>query len=448
MTSQALPVRFDSIPLTLRTRLRWCTWRNEPRDDGLTAKVPYATSGHRAKPNEPTLWNGFDEVRTVIETGMSRYDGIGFVFGANDGIVGVDLDDCRNPSTGVLSCWAQYIVEWLNSYTEVSPSGTGVKVFLRGQLPGQGRKFNLTKPEKGVKTPAIEIYSDDRYFTMTGHHLTGTPDDLMDRPSEVTALYDDQVALHDLRKVKPEVGALLSKPGGTGDSEDNRSVYNFMLHSGWSVEDVERRFRQTLPYRAKHDELRNGSTFLREDIERAESTMAVAPAQQKERVKDKYPLTHVSSNELKDLVQRLASDYSLILNEETRDMLRTAGEDVWTRQVINQVLSRSGINTQHMWNLLDVVETVSEPITPRAMAALALQEECERLVDALLPSRGFSLLAAKPKVGKSTLVRNLIMRTLHGGTFLGRTINRVGPVVYYCLEESLVRCTTTSTNLG
>jgi RecA-family ATPase len=89
-----------------------------------------------------------------------------------------------------------------------------------------------------------------------------------------------------------------------------------------------------------------------------------------------------------------------------------------------------------MWAQLDNYEDYTDAFDMEQAMVLREQEHTERVVDALLPSRGFSILSAKPKVGKSTLARNLIASVLNGGSFLGRDIKRPGPVVYYVLEES------------
>jgi hypothetical protein len=68
-------------------------------------------------------------------------------------------------------------------------------------------------------------------------------------------------------------------------------------------------------------------------------------------------------------------------------------------------------------------------------ALLAEPEEAVQwLVDGLLPTGGVSLLAAKPKVGKSTLARNLAWCVARGAPFLGRATAQ-GAVVYLALEE-------------
>jgi len=79
-------------------------------------------------------------------------DGVGYVLG--DGVAGVDLDDCRDPETGTIEPWAAQIITDINSYTEVSPSGTGVKIFARFSLPPAGRRKGLIELETGGLTPS------------------------------------------------------------------------------------------------------------------------------------------------------------------------------------------------------------------------------------------------------------------------------------------------------
>jgi primase-polymerase (primpol)-like protein len=108
--------------------------------------------------------------------------GIGFVFTEDDAFGGVDLDDCRDPGTGEIKLWAQQIMRQLNSYTEVSPSQKGVKIFVRGAVPRNG---NRAKHETGE----VELYSRCRYFTVTGVHVAATPLTLEDRQTELAALH-------------------------------------------------------------------------------------------------------------------------------------------------------------------------------------------------------------------------------------------------------------------
>ena len=87
-------------------------------------------------------------------------DGIGVALTLDLGIVGVDLDHCYNSQTKSFEPWATAIMDHFNSYAEASPSGTGVRMFLKGKLPAGGHK-------KGN----VEIYSSGRYLTVTGRVL-------------------------------------------------------------------------------------------------------------------------------------------------------------------------------------------------------------------------------------------------------------------------------------
>jgi putative DNA primase/helicase len=104
-------------------------------------------------------WSTFWEALEAYETG--RYAGIGFVFCSADPYSGIDLDKCRNPETGELTPNARAILNGFEgAHIEVSPSGTGVHIIVRGKLP-----------EKGKRRKWVEAYSQDRYFTITGRTL-------------------------------------------------------------------------------------------------------------------------------------------------------------------------------------------------------------------------------------------------------------------------------------
>jgi len=89
--------------------------------------------------------------------------------------VAFDLDDCREPETGQLDPWAQGLVDRANSYTEVTPSGNGLRIIGRGNV--HELHASLTRPDGGH----VEVYSQaNRYITVTGDRLNGTPDQLRD----------------------------------------------------------------------------------------------------------------------------------------------------------------------------------------------------------------------------------------------------------------------------
>jgi len=158
--STRLPVRVESIPRQLRVRPQWVNWRLESRGDNL-AKVPYTPGTDRkASPTELMTWGAFEE---AID-GLDGYNGVGFVFCGADPYTGVDLDHCRNPETSTIEPWAMSIIQDLDSYAEISPSGTGIHIIVKGKVPKNGKRGK------------VEMYSSERFFTITGHVLGGDVD--------------------------------------------------------------------------------------------------------------------------------------------------------------------------------------------------------------------------------------------------------------------------------
>jgi len=143
---------------------------------GKLKKVPYNPLTHRhASVKQADTWGTLDDALNALTTG--NYRGLGFVLTENDPICGTDIDGCRNPETGELTPLAQDVVALLSSYTEISPSKTGLHIFTLASLPGQGMKT------------AIEMYDQGRFFTITTHHLQETPTAILARQAEVASLY-------------------------------------------------------------------------------------------------------------------------------------------------------------------------------------------------------------------------------------------------------------------
>jgi len=170
----------EEIPETLREREQWVCWREEERDDKLT-KIPITpATGGFASSTDPETWASFETALEYTET--DHADGVGFVFTDDDPIVGVDLDDCRDPETDDVDDAAQDIIERLDSYTEISPSGTGYHVLIRGELPdGRNRRGS------------IELYDTARFFTVTGDHVEETPGRVARRQDALVAIHREYV---------------------------------------------------------------------------------------------------------------------------------------------------------------------------------------------------------------------------------------------------------------
>jgi hypothetical protein len=100
----------------------------------------------------------------------NQLDGIGYVLTDGEWVVGIDLDHCRETETGKIADWALAIITRFNTYTEVSPTGEGVHLWL---------KAHRTRV-KGRRKGNVEVYSWGRYLTVTGNHLAETPAELRD----------------------------------------------------------------------------------------------------------------------------------------------------------------------------------------------------------------------------------------------------------------------------
>jgi putative DNA primase/helicase len=141
----------------------------DPRTGGLAASTRSAT------------WSSAEQAQAAVK--KWSLTGIGFVFSDSDTYGGVDVDNCRSPDTGQIAEWALETMRGLNSYTEISPSKTGVHPIVRGKLPdGMG---NQTAYHDGK----VEMFSRARYFTITGIHVHGTPIEIFDRQTELLALH-------------------------------------------------------------------------------------------------------------------------------------------------------------------------------------------------------------------------------------------------------------------
>jgi len=159
-------VNIDAIPGELRDRPQWVTWRLEQRD-GKPTKVPYRADGKgRADATDPSTWAPFGDALAAIT--RLAMDGFGYVFSADDPCTGVDLDNCL--SGGTLHPAAAELVAKLDSYTEVSPSGTGVKIIVRASKNGNTRCRTSKTPWGGM----LEAYDQNRFFALTGNLFTGS----------------------------------------------------------------------------------------------------------------------------------------------------------------------------------------------------------------------------------------------------------------------------------
>lgn len=165
--------QYASIPADLKSLKQWVCFKLEPNEKkGKPDKIPYnPRTGYRAKANDPGTWADYDAAINALNAG--GYDGIGFEFAG--GIFGVDLDHVITQDG--IDAAAQDIIETLDSYTEYSPSGTGVHILCKGTIPPGERKAG-----------SAEMYSHGRFFTVTGKAF-GPVKPLAERTAQAAAVH-------------------------------------------------------------------------------------------------------------------------------------------------------------------------------------------------------------------------------------------------------------------
>ena len=302
-----MTLHHNHVPAGTRSRANWVGWRYETRD-GKKTKVPINPhTGQRAKANDPTTWSDYETAVAAVE--KHGLEGVGYVFAEDDPFSGVDIDDCREPETGVIAPWAQEIIDSLATYTEVSPSGTGLKCWLAGAMSGTRHRWKLYGGE-------VEIYDRLRFFTFTGEHLAGAPVEIEERQAEFEALIakldeqlaaskpakksksaggrrkkadvSDEVALKRLR-AKEKYRRLLdgdySDYGGDHSSGDLVLCGEIARVVGPDPERIDGIFRKTKGMRAKWDEPHraDGATYGEMVIEKALEGYAEPPKRESQK---------------------------------------------------------------------------------------------------------------------------------------------------------------------
>jgi len=294
----------DRVPAALRRLPHWVLWRacREPGRERLrkrpfSPKTRYPTGHDLARRHE---WATYEQACRALIQGRSQgvpFDGLGFVFTADDPFCAIDLDDCIDDQ-GRLEPYAAYQVRRLASYTEITVSGRGLHIILAGTLPGAGRH-----PSDGI----MELYDRDRFFVMSGNPWPGTPATIAARQDEITELWwglappvsavpsppapgapptarpaksDEQILALLRRSALGAAFAALHDLGDLGRYGGNRSsadlaLANMIAFYSPDAAQVERLMRGSCLVRSKWDERRPGGTYLSLTIARAANRATV-----------------------------------------------------------------------------------------------------------------------------------------------------------------------------
>ena len=404
-----------NFPQELAALRQWICWRLEPDPKGeKPRKVPYdPKTGRKASSTNPETWATLPEAMRAQTKYL--FTGVGFVFTEAGGIVGVDIDHCRNED-GTFTEAAQAILDKYPSYTEISPSGAGLHIFYRGVMPGKGNKNSAT---------GVEMYASARYFTMTGNRLEGTPEAIADGAQALPWIHENYIARKQARKRKTKKTArrvvltdeqVLEKARAAQNAEDFTALWEgrwqekfasqseadlalccaLAFWTGRDREQMDRLFRQSALFREKWDKVHHadGATYGEETLEQAIALtenvyspggeLGVFEANgryMRERGENVYPLTNFVVHPLEMLVAeeeaQMTCDAATMYGETFRLTFMTA--DFASAQKFKAVLNKRTISLSYMGSDgdLEVLKTYLAGLewqVKRGVKALGLYE--------------------------------------------------------------------------
>lgn len=296
-------MNINNIPEYLRKNGYFCLWRYEDRD-GRRTKVPYNPHDPRygAKSNDRSTFSD-------LQTAAGRMDGFnGLGVGVFDGLAGIDIDHCIIDDK--LSDMAAEIVKAMDSYTEVSPSGEGIRIFFKAS----GYEFDKSKYYLKNSAIGLEVYLSgmtNRYLTITGNAVHKVP--VMQREDRLPAILDKYMKRPAKDPVTPVNAAPLdltdrelidrakaAKNGAQFSSLWDGSTVGYPSHSEadqalcnilafWTGKDPHRMdalFRQSGLMREKWDRKQSGTTYGKITISNAVSACKEVYTPPKDRVED------------------------------------------------------------------------------------------------------------------------------------------------------------------
>ncbi len=392
-TTQAPPACIS----ILADRKRWVHWKLNG-----TRKVPVNINGSRINCHDSENW--LDHASVCKAFNPNKHSGIGFVFAKGDGLTGIDLDGCRNPETGELDDWAEEIVIDFNSYTEVSPSGTGVKIYCIGvRLSGDEflLKVSIGEPKKkGGKAPGIEVYSERQFFTFTGKALDSVSTEVEPRQLKIEALCERYLRRPE-RPKNPQPSALPEPVDG------------------------ERKIKCARAYVAKMPEAIQGSNgsgstfsvacFLVRDLNLTPEQAMPVMLEYNDRCQPPW--------EQRDLEKKLRDADKFDGPRGTKLLLEPRREDADRSPTDSQPATHS--HSDERSKPISHAAT-SDPAVgerpARRLKCYPLSEWCAGeeaetswVVDGIAGKHLITLLVAGPRVGKTTLISHILEKTKDGG---------------------------------
>ena len=337
-------------------------------------KIPYnPQSQKRAKAGRPETWDTFKNAANSIK---APYVGIRFELNGN-GIIGIDIDHCIDSETGKATPFAQGIIDYLDSYTEYSPSGTGIHIFITGVIPSDGRK----RSDLG-----LEMYQSRRYLTVTGNPY--------EKVKPLAARYEQASCLYEKYFYKESVSDKETEPADEGDI--------------WADDIIIEKAGQAA----------NGDQFTRLWLGKWEDNY---PSQSEADLALCSLLAYWTGND-KNQMDRIFRHSGLI--REKWDEKR--GKQTYGEITIDTAIKKPAMIPSKKLEVISAIDLQKMYIPP-----------IRWVVDGLIP-QGLTMIVAPPKSGKSWLMLDLCLSIAGGKQFLGRKCEK-GGCLYLALEDGKKR---------
>jgi len=391
----------DNIPQALKANARWAPWRavwSERRQKW--DKIPRQPNGYGLSTAKPDRWLTFDAALAAYRARPDDFAGLGYVMTGPHGLVGVDLDHCVDGNT--VAPWALEIVQAMGTYTELSPSGTGLRCFARGEVDA-----DWTNHEQG-----IEVYAghEPRFLTVTGQRLRMSGLDVVAPPEGLLASLAQRYAR--------------AKTTATVISLSIPDLIDDLLLPDVAALDI--------PYQAK-DFLIEGTS--RGDRSRELFSAAVA-----------LYGAGLDDAEVLSVLAASPHAYGVALDHRRQDNDR-ALMYLWVEHA-QKAKGRAGSKVA----TVDDFDDVSEPGETKSLAAkdvgpakpmrFALQQAAEFvmrkpvswLIKGVLPKGDVGAVFGESGAGKSFFALDLVMAVATGAAWKGHEVRQQGAVAYICAE--------------
>lgn len=188
MTSSSVSHKGSNSPFDplweIKELRQWTMFIRAKPKKGTTrsSKVPYRVTNpgsyHHANHKDPATWGRFEEAQRHLEDPGYGFDGV--LFALTPPYLGTDLDDCWDTAAGTWSEKAMDYVRRINSYTEISPSGKGLRIIAKGDIP---------RNREGNKDDGIALWKEHKFLSITGRTLPGYDMEPQERTDVFTEIY-------------------------------------------------------------------------------------------------------------------------------------------------------------------------------------------------------------------------------------------------------------------